>query len=54
MPLHLGDIYACTNDACGVEVKVTRGTKADGGGDLEPVCGCGEKMALQIERSERV
>jgi hypothetical protein len=54
MPLHRGDIYACTNDACGAELTVTRGVRADGGGDFEPLCSCGQKMSLQIERSERV
>ena len=49
-----GEIYACPNSDCGAEVTVTRGVKADGGGDLNPRCSCGATMVRQIETSMRV
>ena len=54
MPMHRGDIYACPDPDCGCELTVTRGVKADGGGDLPPRCCCGKSMERKIETSMRV
>ena len=54
MSMTRGEIYACPNSACGAEMTVTKGAKADGGGQLPPRCSCGEAMERRIETSMRV
>jgi len=54
MTMTRGEIYACPNSECGAEITVTRGVKADAGGELEPRCSCGRPMKRRIETSMRV
>ena len=44
MAMQTGEIYHCTNEACGCEIEVTRG--AIHGGNAAPRCCCGMEMEL--------
>lgn len=44
MALQEGEVYRCPDQACGCEIKVSKGAAPGHGGDRDPVCCCGHSM----------
>ncbi|WP_258802337.1 hypothetical protein [Pseudarthrobacter sp. NS4] len=44
MALQEGETYRCPDEACGCEIRVTKGAAPGHGGNQDPKCCCGHNM----------
>lgn len=44
-----GEKYQCTNEECGCEISVTKGSRLDESEAENPTCCCGEEMELMAD-----